>query len=109
MDNQSKRLYRSKHDAMLGGVCGGLAEYFNIDAVLVRLAFVVLALAGGPGVLAYIIMWVVMPLPTGALDAASDSSGFPEELAQDAETWAEDQWDGESPATAASEDEAAGS
>jgi phage shock protein C len=46
---------------MLAGVCGGLAKFFNVDPTLVRLAFVVLALAGGPGVLLYIIMWIVTP------------------------------------------------
>ena len=58
---QTKRLTRSTGNRMLGGVCGGLAEYFNIDPTLVRLAFVVLSLFGGPGVLLYIILWIVMP------------------------------------------------
>jgi phage shock protein PspC (stress-responsive transcriptional regulator) len=46
---------------MVGGVCGGLGEYFDIDPTLVRLLFVVTALAGGPGLLAYIIMLIVVP------------------------------------------------
>jgi phage shock protein C len=56
-----KKLYRSRTDSMLGGVCGGLAEYFGVDTTLVRLAAVVLTLAGGSGILAYIIMWFVIP------------------------------------------------
>lgn len=58
---ENKKLYRSATDRSIAGVCGGLAEYFNVDTTLVRLAFVLFALAGGPGVLLYIILWVVMP------------------------------------------------
>ena len=43
----AKRLYRSKKERMIAGICGGVAEYFNIDPVIVRLIFVVLALGGG--------------------------------------------------------------
>ena len=57
----SRRLYRSSTDQKIAGVCAGLAEYFRIDPTLVRLIFVFLALAGGPGLLIYIIMWIVMP------------------------------------------------
>lgn len=46
---------------MVAGVAGGIAEYFQVDPVLVRLAFVVLALAGGGGVLVYLIAWVIVP------------------------------------------------
>jgi phage shock protein C len=56
-----KRLYRSAADKKLGGVCGGIAEYFGVDATLVRLAFVLLSLAGGPGLLLYIVMWAIVP------------------------------------------------
>lgn len=56
-----KRLTRSMTDRMVAGVAGGLAEYFNIDPTLVRVLFVVFALAGGPGLLIYIILWIVMP------------------------------------------------
>jgi len=57
----SKRLKRSTSDAQIAGVCSGLANYFNVDPTLVRLLFIVLALAGGPGILLYVILWVVMP------------------------------------------------
>ena len=58
---ESKRLYRSLTDRKFAGVAGGLGEYFVIDPLLLRLAFVVLALAGGGGLLIYIILWVVTP------------------------------------------------
>lgn len=57
----SRRLYRSNRDRILGGVAGGLAEYFDVDSTLVRLAWVIIGLAGGFGVLAYIIAWIIMP------------------------------------------------
>jgi len=57
----SKRLYRSNKDRKLGGVCGGIADYFDIDPVFVRILFVVAAFWGGSGVLAYIICWIVIP------------------------------------------------
>lgn len=56
-----KRLYRSGKDKVLGGVCGGIAEYFGVDPVLIRLIWVALILAGGSGVLLYIIAWIVIP------------------------------------------------
>lgn len=56
-----KKLYRSRVDRMLGGVCGGIAEYFNIDASLVRILWVVFTLMGGSGLLAYFICLLVIP------------------------------------------------
>jgi len=58
---EPKRLYRSLTDRKIAGVAGGLAEYFDTDPLLLRLAFVVLALAGGGGVLLYFILWIVTP------------------------------------------------
>ena len=57
----NKKLYRSRQDQIIGGVCGGIAEYFGIDATLVRLAFVLFALIEGAGVIAYIIAWIIVP------------------------------------------------
>lgn len=59
-----KKLYRSQSERMIGGVCGGIAEYFNIDPTFVRLAFVILAFAGGPGILIYIAMLLLVPEET---------------------------------------------
>ena len=56
-----KKLYRSKKDQIIGGVCGGIAEYFGIDSTLVRLAFVLFALIEGAGIIAYIIAWIIIP------------------------------------------------
>jgi phage shock protein C len=67
MNATAKRLYRSPKERMIGGVCGGLAEYFTVDPALVRLAAVALMLCFGTGVLAYLVAWVVVPLrPEGA-------------------------------------------
>lgn len=57
----NKRLYRSHKEKMIGGVCGGIAEYFDIDPVLIRILFVVAVFAGGSGILAYIICWIIIP------------------------------------------------
>ena len=57
----TKRLYRSQSGAMLGGVCAGLGKYLNIDPVWIRLFFVLLAVTNGFGVLAYLVLWVVVP------------------------------------------------
>lgn len=57
----NKRLYKSNHDKMLNGVCGGIAEYFDIDPTLVRLGWVLFCAMGGSGFLAYIIAAIVIP------------------------------------------------
>jgi phage shock protein PspC (stress-responsive transcriptional regulator) len=56
----AKKLYRSRDDRMIAGVCGGLAEYFNVDSSLVRLAVLFIFLFQGVGLIAYIIAWLVM-------------------------------------------------
>ena len=56
-----KRLYKSNKNKVLDGVCGGIAEYFNIDSTLVRLGWVVFCALGGSGLLAYIIAALIMP------------------------------------------------
>ncbi len=56
-----KRLYRSRKDEVVGGVCGGIAEYFGVDSVLIRLLAVFAVLFGGGGLMAYIIMWIIIP------------------------------------------------
>lgn len=55
------RLMRSRTDRVLGGVAGGIGQHLGIDAVIIRLVFVVLVLAGGSGLLAYVIAWIVIP------------------------------------------------
>ena len=58
-----KRLIRSRTNRMIAGVCGGLAEYFDLDVSIIRILFVVLTIftAAFPGILVYIIMWIVVP------------------------------------------------
>ncbi len=76
----AKRLYRSATNRMIWGVCGGLAEYFDIDTVLVRVIFVILALgSGGVGVLLYIVLAFVAP-PRGVLTPISPEGIQQEEL-----------------------------
>lgn len=57
-----KRLYRSRSDLMLGGVCGGLAQYLNVDATIIRLVFVVLLFLGGGGFWIYLVLWIITPV-----------------------------------------------
>ncbi len=61
MDEKSKRLYRSKKDRVIGGVCGGLGHYLKIDPVIVRLIWALMVLMFGTGILAYIIAWIIIP------------------------------------------------
>ena len=58
-----KRLYRSKKERMIAGVCGGLGEYFKVDPTLIRLLWVVVTVFTGfiLGIIAYIIAWIIMP------------------------------------------------
>ena len=58
----AKRLYRSHKDRKIAGVCGGIAEYFNIDPVIVRVIAFLLLLPGGlPGFIPYVVMWAIVP------------------------------------------------
>jgi phage shock protein PspC (stress-responsive transcriptional regulator) len=60
----TRKLSRSRTDRKFAGVCGGLAEYLNVDATVVRVGFVVLALMGGAGVAIYLAMWLLVPNQT---------------------------------------------
>jgi phage shock protein C len=57
-----KKLMRSSTNKKLGGVCAGLAEYFDMDVTLVRVLWLLVVLCGGTGILLYIILWIVLPL-----------------------------------------------
>ncbi len=70
----SERLYRSRTNKVIGGVAGGLADYFNIDVVLARVVFVLLAMFGGGGVLIYIVMWIVIPAQTTYLNTGNQQN-----------------------------------
>jgi phage shock protein C len=58
---QTRKLYRSRTNRKLAGVCGGLAQYFNLDATLVRVLFIVLAVLGASGLVIYLAMWIIVP------------------------------------------------
>ncbi len=60
-----KKLYRSQTDKKIAGVCGGIAEYFDIDPTIARVIFVVLLLPGGlPGLVPYLVLWIIVPFNT---------------------------------------------
>jgi phage shock protein C len=59
--NATRKLYRSKTNRQVAGVCGGLAEYFNLDPTLIRVLFIVLAVLGGSGIIIYLAMWILVP------------------------------------------------
>lgn len=56
-----KRFMRSSTDRKIAGVCGGLAEYFNMDSTLIRVLFATFTLAGGAGFLLYLVTWILTP------------------------------------------------
>ena len=78
MSGEYKRLYRSRDDRMISGVCGGIAKYFNVDPTLIRLLFVVFALAGGPGVVAYIVLAIIVPEEPVGYEAPSPAPSGPQ-------------------------------
>lgn len=59
--SEVKKLFISDTDRKIGGVCGGIAEYFDIDSTIVRLAWLIAVLCLGTGILAYLIAWIVIP------------------------------------------------
>ena len=61
MEMQNKKLMKSRNDRKLCGVCGGLAEYLNVESTMVRLIWALLVLAAGTGVLAYLVAALIMP------------------------------------------------
>jgi len=65
MTNQTKKLYRSRTDKIIGGVCGGLGQYLQLDPVLIRIVFVVLAFFHGLGIILYLILLIIIPEQSG--------------------------------------------
>ena len=62
MAKRTRHLHRSREDRMLGGVCGGMAEYFNVDSSFIRLLWILfILLTGGIGLLLYLAAWIVIP------------------------------------------------
>ncbi len=71
------RLMLSQDDKKIGGVCGGFAKYFGVDATLVRLAWVMLALLGGWGVIGYLVAWLIIPAEKQEEKASSAAASRP--------------------------------
>ncbi len=65
---EPKRLYKSRTNKIIAGVCGGLAEYFDVDPVIMRVLFVLLAFFGGSGFILYIACWIIMPKSISATE-----------------------------------------
>lgn len=59
--SEPKRLYRSEKDRIFGGVAAGIAEYFNVDPLLIRFIFILIVLCRGAGLLLYLVLWVILP------------------------------------------------
>ena len=70
----TKRLYKSNKNKMIDGVCGGIAEYFNVDPTLVRLAAVLFCVAGGSGLLAYIVAAIIVPRAPEGIEGDTDTT-----------------------------------
>lgn len=69
-----KRLYRSRDNGIIAGVCAGLGDYFDIDPVLIRIIAVILIFPGGVGLIGYIVAWIAMPYPPeGEADVVVES------------------------------------
>jgi phage shock protein PspC (stress-responsive transcriptional regulator) len=76
MARRDQTLYRDESDKMLGGVCSGLAQYFDVDTNLARVAFIALSVFGGGGVIAYLLLWAILdPKPmAGPLPSAPEAT-----------------------------------
>ena len=82
-----KRLYRSQTDRQVAGVCGGLADYFNVDSTLVRIIFLLLFFGMGNGFILYAVLWMVMPeesdVRVGAKTKRKNDELYDEDLYED--------------------------
>jgi phage shock protein C len=82
---------RSRSDRMIGGVCGGIARYFNVDTTIVRLLFVLAVFLGGASPLIYLVLWLVMPEEPAAYAAPAALPDHPRPVEQ----WKYDPYTGE--------------
>ena len=69
MDEERKKLFRSRSERWLAGVCGGIGDYFNIDATVIRILFILFGLVFGSGLLFYIILWILIPLEPDVVES----------------------------------------
>jgi phage shock protein C len=77
METKAPKIMRSRDDRMLGGVCGGIAEHFDIDPVIVRIATIALVCAVGAGAVAYVAAWILMPLDDRPAASTPSNAGEP--------------------------------
>jgi len=83
----NKKLFRSRVDCKIGGVCAGLAEYFNIDATIVRIIAILLIFADGAGLIGYLIAWIIVPRrPIDSSMEVVQPDSLPGEKSKDNET-----------------------
>ncbi|MFC1687012.1 PspC domain-containing protein [Patescibacteria group bacterium] len=89
MGNQAKKLYRSRTNRVISGVCGGLAEYYDIDVTIIRVVFVIFSFVQGFGILAYIILLLVVPETEGSkipYDTEERFKGFVKDIGKKMES-----------------------
>lgn len=84
---KEKQLYRSCTNRILGGVCGGLGEYFDIDPVVIRLIFVLLAFAG-VGIVTYLIAWIIVPADPACIKEDNEKKDATDEIREKAQEFA---------------------
>lgn len=79
MSEDIKKLYRSWDNRIIAGVCGGLGEYFSVDATLIRVLFLAFAIIFGGGILLYVLLWILIPVAPGGASTAVDVTPAEEE------------------------------
>jgi phage shock protein C len=86
MAEEKKKLYRSNDDRWIAGVCGGIADYFNIDATLVRVLFILFGFVIGGSIILYIILWLIIPQAPldNMLEGSAPEDNMLEDLISDA-------------------------
>lgn len=82
---EKRTLKRNRKNRVIGGVAGGIADFFDIDPVIIRLLFVLAILFGGSGVLIYIVLWIVLPENEEQLSSFNSSNPEPEKMENQAE------------------------
>jgi len=87
----TRKIFRSSKNRILGGVAGGIGEYFNIDPVLVRILFVLLGLSGGGGVILYLVLWLIIPnRPSGSSDGQKNLEKNAQEIKTQVQKYAQE-------------------
>jgi|SRR3989304_4150264 len=90
-EKQTTKLYRSEKDRIVGGVCAGLGEFFQIDSSVIRLIFVLITIFGGGGLLLYLILWLIVPSKGSASEITKENiNKNADEMKAKAKEFAED-------------------